>query len=181
MLNLNQSATLPSAVASHHQCKESIFNISNRAPPIVPDTAPRDRRDELHAVMGRIGCGQVLLRRGRVIEVSATGRGILERECRFSTGPETLYSAVRQLVNRAGAQIPAGSTSWLATSSREGIASLDRSDDECLVRTKPAPSSCSISMLVQSPPRGRCSACLASQPPKPSLRWNWHAVAICLI
>ena len=74
--------------------------------------------------MGRIGCGQVLLRRGRVIEVSATGRGILERECRFSTGPETLYSAVRQLVNRAGAQIPAGSTSWLATSSREGIASL---------------------------------------------------------
>jgi DNA-binding CsgD family transcriptional regulator len=124
MLNLNQSATLPSAVASHHQCKESIFNISNRAPPIVPDTAPRDRRDELHAVMGRIGCGQVLLRRGRVIEVSATGREILERECRFSTGPETLYSAVRQLVNRAGAQIPAGSTSWLATSSREGIASL---------------------------------------------------------
>lgn len=91
---------------------------------LPPDTAPRDRRDELHAVMGRIGCGQVLLRRGRVIEVSATGRGILERECRFSTGPETLYSAVRQLVNRAGAQIPAGSTSWLATSSREGIASL---------------------------------------------------------
>ena len=124
MLNLNQSATLPSAVASHHQCKESIFNISNRAPPIVPDTAPRDRRDELHAVMGRIGCGQVLLRRGRIIEVSATGREILERECRFATGPETLCSAVRQLVNRAGAQIPAGSTSWLATSSREGIASL---------------------------------------------------------
>lgn len=28
---------------------------------LPPDTAPRDRRDELHAVMGRIGCGQVVI------------------------------------------------------------------------------------------------------------------------
>ena len=121
MLNLNQSATLPSAVASHHQCKESI---SQHLEWFLPGSRHRSsrQRDELHAVMGRVGCGQVLLRRGRVIEVSATGRQILERECRFSTVPKRSDSAVRQLVNRAGAQIPVGSTSWLATSSREGIA-----------------------------------------------------------
>jgi len=124
MLNLHQSATLPSAVAQHRQCKESIFNISNRAPPITPDAALRDRRDELRAVLGRMGCGQVLFKPGRVIDVSATGRAILERECRFATGPETLYRALQQLVNRAGAQIPVGSTSWLATSFKEGITSL---------------------------------------------------------
>jgi len=124
MLNLNQSATLPKSIASHHQSKESIFNISNRAPSIVPDPSPRDRRDDLTAVFGRIGCGQVLLRHGRVVEISPTGRAILEREGRLGTTPETLYGAVKQLVSRASAQIPVGSTSWLATSAKEGITAL---------------------------------------------------------
>ncbi len=124
MLNLNQSTTLPSAVASRYQCKESIFNISNRAPQILPDDSPLDRRDELHAALGRIGCSQILLRRGRVVEVSPAGRAILERECGFTMDPKTLCSAVRQIVKRAGVEIPAGSMSWLATSFKEGITSL---------------------------------------------------------
>ena len=134
MLNLNQSATLPSAIASLHPCKESIFNISNRAP-VRPDANPGEKRDELRAALGRMGCGQVLLIRDRVIEVSATARAILEREYRDLTGHETLYSALRQLFSRAGAQIPVGSTSWLATSSKKGVNSLvnqiinARSDD----------------------------------------------------
>ena len=121
MLNLNQSATLPSAIASLHQCKESIFNISNRAP-VWPDAD--EKRDELRAALGRIGCGQVLLIRDRVIEASAIARAILERECSHVAGRDTLYLALKQLVNRARAQIPVGSTSWLATSSRDGITSL---------------------------------------------------------
>lgn len=124
MLNLSQSATLPKSIASHHQSRESIFNISNRAPSIVPETGSRGRRDDLNAVFGRIGCGQVLLRHGRVVEVCSTGRAILERECRFGTTPETLSGAIKQLVSRASAQIPAGSTTWLATSSKEGITAL---------------------------------------------------------
>ncbi|WP_175369516.1 helix-turn-helix transcriptional regulator [Tardiphaga robiniae] len=130
MLNLNQSATLPGAIASLHPCRESIFNISNRAPAIRPDADPGkkpdlgEQRDVLHAVLARIGCGQVLLKRGCVLDVSAIGRAILERECNLTTSPETLYSAVKQLVNRAGAQIPVGSTSWLATSFKEGVTSL---------------------------------------------------------
>jgi DNA-binding CsgD family transcriptional regulator len=123
MLNLNQSATLPSAIASLHPCKESIFNISNRAP-VWPDENPAEKLDELRAALGRIGCGQVLLIRDRVIEACATSRAILEREYGHVTGRTTLYSALKQLVNRAGAQIPAGSTSWLATSTKEGITSL---------------------------------------------------------
>jgi DNA-binding CsgD family transcriptional regulator len=81
------------------------------------------QRDVLHAVLARIGCGQVLLKRGSLLDVSATGRAILERECGAASG-KTLYSAVKQLVNRAGAQIPVGSTSWLATSFREGVTRL---------------------------------------------------------
>jgi DNA-binding CsgD family transcriptional regulator len=123
MLNLNQSATLPSAIVSLHQCKESIFNISNRTP-AWPDSNPEEKRDELRAALGRIGCGHVLLVRDRVIEASAIARAILERECCHIPGRETLYRALKQLVNRAGAKIPVGSTSWLATSSKEGITSL---------------------------------------------------------
>jgi DNA-binding CsgD family transcriptional regulator len=59
-----------------------------------------------------------------VIEASAIARAILERECSHITGRDTLYLALKQLVSRARAQIPVGSTSWLATSSRDGIASL---------------------------------------------------------
>jgi DNA-binding CsgD family transcriptional regulator len=123
MLNLNQSATLPSAIASLHPCKESIFNISNRAT-VSADENPAEKRDELRAALGRIGCGQVLLIRDRVIEACATSRAILEREYCYVTGRTTLYSALKQLVYRAGAQIPVGSTSWLATSTKEGIISL---------------------------------------------------------
>jgi DNA-binding CsgD family transcriptional regulator len=106
----------------HHRSIESIFNISNRAPPIASDAD--DKRHYLLAVLARIGCGHVLLRRGRIIEVSATGRAILERECLHAASRETLYGAVKQLVNRASAQIPIGSTSWLATSSKDGVTTL---------------------------------------------------------
>ncbi len=123
MLNLNQSATLPSAIASLHQCKESIFNISNRTP-VWPDANADEKRDELRAALGRIGCGHILLARDCVIEASATARAILERECGRIPGSEALYRALKQLVNRAGAKLPVGSTSWLATSSKEGITSL---------------------------------------------------------
>jgi DNA-binding CsgD family transcriptional regulator len=123
MLNLNQSATLPGTIASLHPCRESIFNISNRAP-VWPEANSGEKRDELHAALARIGWGQVLLMRNRVIEASATARAILERECCHDAGRETLCSALRQLINRAGAQIPVGSTSWLATSAKEGITSL---------------------------------------------------------
>jgi DNA-binding CsgD family transcriptional regulator len=121
MLNLSQSATLPT-IALHHRSTESVFNISNRAPPFISDTD--DKRSDLRALLARIGCGQVWIRRGRIIEVSATGRAMLERECRHAAGRETLYGAVKQLINRAGAQIPIGSTSWLVTSSKEGITTL---------------------------------------------------------
>jgi DNA-binding CsgD family transcriptional regulator len=120
MFNLSQSTTLPT-IALHRRSTESIFDISNRAPLIVSDTD--DKRNDLRGLLARIGCGQVWLRRGR-IEVSATGRAMLERECRRAAGHETLYGAVKQLINRAGAQIPIGSTSWLVTSSKEGITTL---------------------------------------------------------
>jgi DNA-binding CsgD family transcriptional regulator len=123
MFNLSQSATLP-AIALHRQSTKSIFDISNRSPLISSDTD--DKRDDQRALLARIGCGQVWLRRGRIVEVSATGRAMLERECRRAVGHETLYGAVKQLTNRAGAQIPVGSTSWLVTSSKEGIATLVR-------------------------------------------------------
>jgi DNA-binding CsgD family transcriptional regulator len=122
MLNVSQSATFPRTIALHHRSFESIFNISNRAPPIASDAD--DKRHYLRAVLARIGCGHVLLRRGRIIEVSATGRAILERECLHAASRETLYGAVKQLVNRASAQIPIGSTSWLATSSKDGVTTL---------------------------------------------------------
>ena len=129
MLNLTQSAALPAAIASLHPFRESIFNISNRASLVRSDADPDKKpdlagqRDVLHAVLARIGCGQVLLKRGGLLDVSAIGRAILERECGAASG-ETLYRAVKQLVNRAGAQIPVGSTSWLATSFREGVTRL---------------------------------------------------------
>jgi hypothetical protein len=78
MLNLNQSANLPSSIASLHPSKESIFNISNRAS-VWPDDNSGEKREELGAALGRIGCGQILLIRDRVIEASATARAILER------------------------------------------------------------------------------------------------------
>jgi DNA-binding CsgD family transcriptional regulator len=123
MLNLNQRATLPGGIASLHPCKESIFNISNRAP-VPPDAVAGEKRDELRAALGRIGCGQVLLIRDRVIEATATAHAILEREYHHISGRETLYRALKQLFHRASAQIPVGSTSWLATSTKEGITSL---------------------------------------------------------
>lgn len=122
MLDVSESATFPRTIALHHRSVESIFNISDRAPPTASDAD--GKRDDLRAVLARIGCGQVLLRRGHIIEVSATGRAILERECRHAASHEALYGAVKQLVSRAGAQIPIGSTSWLATSSKEGVSAL---------------------------------------------------------
>jgi DNA-binding CsgD family transcriptional regulator len=119
MLNLSQS----SAAASRYQSKESVFNISNRAPPIFPDNSTSDH-DELHAALGRIGCAHILLKHGRVIQVSPTGRAILERDCGFAEGQKTLCSAVREILTRANIEIPPGSMSWLAMSLNDGITSL---------------------------------------------------------
>jgi len=121
MLNLSHSA--PAARALRHQSKESIFNISNRTP-VWSDTELGEKRDELRETMARMGCGQLVLTRDRVIEASATARAILERECRHISGRETLYSSLKQLISRAGAHIPAGSMSWLATSTKEGFTVL---------------------------------------------------------
>lgn len=135
MLNLTQS----SPVASHYQSKESIFNISNRAPPIRSDDHRFDMRDELHAALGRVGCAHILLKHGHVVEVSPTGRAILERHCGSAAGTISLSGAVREIVKRAGVEITAGSMAWLATSSREGITSLVNqttnvwSDDTCAI------------------------------------------------
>ncbi|WP_136623697.1 helix-turn-helix transcriptional regulator [Bradyrhizobium centrolobii] len=124
MLNLSQSATLPRTIALQHQSTESIFNISNRVLPVQSEATNCQKHDGLRGVLARIGCGQVLLRRGRLVELSPTGRAILERESEASASHDTLYGAVKQLVNRAGAQFPAGSTSWLATSTKEGFTAL---------------------------------------------------------
>ena len=148
MLNLKQSSTLPGALASLHPCKEAIFHISNRAP-VWPDENPGDKRDELRAALGRIGCGQILLMRDRVIEACATSRAILEREsCNVTGRKSSLYSALRQLVNRAGAQIPVGSTSWLATSTKEGITSLVNQ----ILNTKPDETSTVILLDLDAQP-----------------------------
>ena len=120
MLNLNQS----SSVASRYQSKETIFNISNRVPPTLPEDAPSDMRDELHAALGRVGCAHVVLKQGHVVEVSPTGRAILERYSEFTAGTKSLYGVVREIAKRASVELPAGSMSWLATSFNEGIASL---------------------------------------------------------
>ncbi|MBR0688295.1 helix-turn-helix transcriptional regulator [Bradyrhizobium manausense] len=135
MLNLTQS----SSVASHYQSRESIFNISNRAPPIPDDDHRFDLRDELHAALGRFGCAHVLLKHGHVVELSPAGRAILERFCGSAVVANSLSGAVRQIVKRAGVEIPTGSIAWLATSYREGIASLVNqttsvwSDDTCAI------------------------------------------------
>jgi DNA-binding CsgD family transcriptional regulator len=120
MLNLNQS----SSVASRYQSKETIFNISNRVPPNLPEDAPSDMRDELHAALGRVGCAHVVLKQGHVVEISPTGRAILERYSEFTAGTKSLYGVVREIAKRASVELPAGSMSWLATSFNEGIASL---------------------------------------------------------
>ncbi|MGY4625603.1 helix-turn-helix transcriptional regulator [Bradyrhizobium sp. USDA 4486] len=121
MFNLSQA--LPRTIALQSHSSEAIFNSTN---PIasVHSGANNQRQDGLRGVLARIGCGQVLLRRGRVVELSPAGRAILERESRVNATQDTLYGAVKELVNRAGAQFPAGSTSWLATSTKEGFTAL---------------------------------------------------------
>ena len=122
MLNLNQRTTYSSGIAAPLNCKESIFNISGRAP-ISPDADAVEKHDEFRQVLGRIGCGQVVVGRDRVIEATGTAQAILEREYHV-TGRESLYGALKQLFHRAGAQMPVGSTSWIATSTRDGITSM---------------------------------------------------------
>lgn len=121
MLNLSHSA--PAAMALRHQSRESIFNISNRTP-AWSDAIHGNKRDELREAMARMGCGQIVLARDRVVEATETARAILEREYRHIGGRETLFSALKQLIGRAGAHIPVGSMSWLATSSKEGFTAL---------------------------------------------------------
>ncbi|WFU18469.1 helix-turn-helix transcriptional regulator [Bradyrhizobium sp. CB3481] len=121
MLNLSQGATLP-GIGLHHRSTESILDIPYRAASIIPDND--DKRSDLCALLARSGCGQVWIRGGRIVEISATGRAMLEHECSHAAGRETIYGAVKQLINRAGAQIPDGSTSWLVTSSKKGITAL---------------------------------------------------------
>jgi DNA-binding CsgD family transcriptional regulator len=120
MLNLNQSRS----VASRYQSKETMFNISNRVPPISAADGPTEVRRELHAALGRLGCAHIVLRHGRVVEVTPAGRAILDRYCGFAVDAKSLFGAVRDLAKRASVEIPAGSMSWLATSFNEGIASL---------------------------------------------------------
>lgn len=115
MLNLNQR----NSVASHYQSKEPVLNISSSASPICQDSSS-DMRDELSAALGRMGCAHILLKPDHVIEVSPTGHAILDRYCRFAVTAKSLQAAARDLVTRAGIEIPAGSISWLATSGREG-------------------------------------------------------------
>jgi len=121
MLNLSHSA--PAAMALRHQSKESIFNISNRTP-VWSDAIGEEKRDELREAMARMGCGQLVLTGNRVIQATDRARAILEREYRHIGGRETLFSALKQLISRAGAHIPGGSMSWLATSSKEGFTAL---------------------------------------------------------
>ena len=121
MLNLSQTATLP-GIGLHHRSTESILDIPHRASSIIPDID--DKRSDLSALLARIACGQVWFRGGHIVEICATGRAMLERECRHAAGRETLHAAVKRLINRSGAQIPDGSTSWLVTSSRKGITAL---------------------------------------------------------
>ena len=178
MLTLNQRATLPGGIASLQHCKESIFNISNRAP-VAPDAGLGEKRDELRAVLGRMGCGQVMLKRDRVIEASATAHAILEREYPHISGRETLYSALKQLFHRAGAQFQwARPHGWRHPPKKALPALSDKSS--MLARMKPALSSCLISMLIRNQPLTRCSVCLASQQRKRSSLSSWHEVAICL-
>jgi DNA-binding CsgD family transcriptional regulator len=120
MLNLSQA--LPNVALQRHST-ESSFNISNSVPTVHSEVISH-KHDGLRGVLARIGCGQVLLRCGRVVELSPAGRAILERESRANASHETLYGAVKELVSRAGAQFPAGSTSWLATSTKEGFTAL---------------------------------------------------------
>lgn len=114
MLNLNQR----NSVASHYQSKDSIFNICNSASPIHRDGSS-DMRDELNAALGRMGCAHILLKPGQVIEVNPIDHAILARYCGFEVTATSLQAAARELVTRAGIEIPAGSISWLATSGRE--------------------------------------------------------------
>jgi len=122
MLNLNHRTTYGGGMAAPLNCRESIFNISNRAP-VSPDAGAAEKHDEFRQVLGRIGCGQVVVGRDRVIEATGTAQTILEREYHV-TGRESLYGALKQLFHRAGAQMPVGSTSWIATSTKDGITSL---------------------------------------------------------
>lgn len=115
MLNLNQR----NSVALHYQPKESVFSICNSASPTRQDSSS-NMRDELHAALGRMGCAHILLKPGQVIEVSPIDHAMLARYCGFEVSATSLQAVARELVARAGIEVPAGSISWLATSGREG-------------------------------------------------------------
>ncbi len=119
MLNLHQS----NSTASRYQSKASSFDISNRASP-TPQDRPANMCDELHASLGRMGCAHILLKPGHLIEVSPTGRAILDRYCGFEVTEKSLQGAAREMVTRAGIEIPTGSMSWIAISIREGRTTL---------------------------------------------------------
>jgi DNA-binding CsgD family transcriptional regulator len=119
MPNLNHS----NLAASRYQSKASAFSISNSASPIPQDT-PFDMSDELHAALGRMGCAYILLKPGETIEANATGRAVLDRYCGFAATAKSLPVAAKEIVKRAGIDIPAGSMSWLATSIHEGRMTL---------------------------------------------------------
>src|SRR5579871_5373742 len=69
---------LPRIITLQHYSTESIINISSAVPSADP-FANGERHDGFRGVLARIGCGQVLLRRGRVVEITPAGRAILER------------------------------------------------------------------------------------------------------
>jgi DNA-binding NarL/FixJ family response regulator len=122
MLSLNESTTmLANGMVPFRHRSAPVFQASSQALAVELSVNAGKRLEELLAVLGRIGCGQIVIRHERVIDVSATARAILERKCANISGPEELYAAVKELAKRAGARIPSGSISWLATSLKESF------------------------------------------------------------
>lgn len=128
MLDLKRSAGAGGNVLSVSRRGKVNFDNPDRdiaAPPPTAWTLEGQNNlsvNVVFAALGRVGCGQAVVSRGRVIEACATGRAILERECPTATAnPEQLYGAIRLLMNRAGTRLPLGAISWLATSFKEGF------------------------------------------------------------
>lgn len=120
MLYSSTGAATGSIAPSHRQGNP--VRDSSNSLGIMANMDAAGHREPWFSALGRVGCGHALVRQGRVIEACATAHAILERECAaFGPTPEQLYAGMRRLMNRAGAKLPIGSISWLATSFKEGF------------------------------------------------------------